>query len=549
MADKVLNIEIGDRLSKVCRTVKRGKGIQLESSFIFRTPDGAVTDGLINDTKALAEVLRAELARRGLATTKEVIFSLASGRIATREVTLPPVKDNRVQALVETNAADYFPVDMSGYKVAYTILERLGGETPGLRVQVMAAPMSLTESYVALADACGLKIQYIDYSGNSQYQALRMLQSKGTVMYVNVSTSSTYCTFLTNGVLMLQRSFAFGGNDLVSAYLSATGRENEAYLDALGELSRSGAEPVSQDEAADMLERLVSSIVRSVNFFSSMRTAQSVGVEQIILIGACAHLAHLRDLVAENSGIRTIYLDEFPGITKQDEDSTEISSYIACIGSAVAPVDFLPVGYKNRNRLGGKRVKKKSSSLSGGVVICAVCVVGSLLLCTIAALGYLSEQRKLQSMQSRINELAPAQLIYDTYVEYSDTVKGLQVIKDAAVDHNAQLESFFEELERKMPASIVILTASCTNEGVTMEVTVPSLNEAAVAVNQLRSFASIQVVSVGEVTEQADESGVVRARFEVSCLYPVPEPKEEQAPQAGQQKAGDAAGAETEDAK
>lgn len=518
MAGKVLNIEIGDRLGKVCRSVRRGKSFQIENSFLFIVPEGTVTDGFINDPAALAEKLRPELESRGLSDMKEVIFTLASGRIATREVTLPPVKDNRIQALVETNAADYFPVDMSGYNVSYTLLERMKNEEPGLRVMVMAAPSALVETYIRLADLFGWKILSVDYSGNSQFQALRLLDRDSVAMYVNVDPSNAYCSFIGGGEVLLQRTFAFGGHDMIAAYLADHSGD---YLSALQELSRPDFDGVTQEEAAEAIERLISSVIRSADFFNSTR---DTAVEQIVLMGTCSRLPFLYHLVAAESGIDTVYLEELPGIGQLANSAEGISGFVSCIGSSIAPADFLPESYKTRRKQ-GLLTSKQTDSLSGGIVICAVCVAASLVLCAFSVLGYLSERQDLEAAQNRISELASVQRTYDTYVAYTDTVNGLQVVKDAAEGQNAQLENFFLELEQKMPSEIVMLTASCTEEGVTMNVAVPSYAEAAVVISQLRTFQSIDVVSVTEVAMEED-TGVSRANFTVTCQYPAPEQKE-----------------------
>ena len=64
---------------------------------------------------------------------------------------------------------------------------------------------------------------------------------------------------------------------------------------------------------------------------------------------------------------------------------------------------------------------------------------------------------------------------------------------------NAQLVAFFEELEEKMPSQILLLSAVCTPESVSMNVTVPGLEEAAVVLSQLRSFKSLSQVNVSGI--------------------------------------------------
>ena len=98
----------------------------------------------------------------------------------------------------------------------------------------------------------------------------------------------------------------------------------------------------------------------------------------------------------------------------------------------------------------------------------------------------------------------------------------LAVVSGGADAPNAALVPFFEELERKMPSSILLLSAVCNNEGVTMHVTVPGMEEAAVVIAQLRSFESIQTIVVDTITETADEMGITTASLTISGGYGLP---------------------------
>ena len=151
---KVLNIEVGDRVTKICVSEKNKKNYSISNSFLMQTPVGAVRDGQIIAIDVMALALREALVKNGVSGVKNVTFTLSSTKVASREVMLPPVKDNRIKDVVETNKSDYFPVDMSGYCIAHTLLERVeSGDHPGCRVQVTAAPRPLLEGYAALAEA------------------------------------------------------------------------------------------------------------------------------------------------------------------------------------------------------------------------------------------------------------------------------------------------------------------------------------------------------------------------------------------------------------
>lgn len=527
MAGKNLSIEIGEQVTKVCCVTPHGKVGQLERDFLFLTPEGSVSDGVINDVEVLAEELKNQLARHGLGGMKDVTFVLSSGRIANREVTLPPVKDNRIQQIIEANASDYFPVDMSGYQVSYMLLERNGGENPGVRVVVIAAPTAMLETYAVLADKCGLRIAAMDYSGNSQYQLLRTIPKAGVTMYVNLDCANTVVSVLADGVMSLQRTFVYGGAGLVNAYL--TSHTDENFLTAL-KLLRAKADAFTEEETAGILDRLIGSVERSCDYFSSTQTRS---VEQIVLMGSCSHLPHVADLIANSSGVATVLLDELPAAEKPAAWADNAEEYIACVGCQLSPVNLIPVSYQDRRKKRGLQVSGSSDSLRGGILICCVCVAAALILCATAVLGYFSRQREIQSMQDRMNELSYAQTVYDTYVSYTAFADGLQVVSNTADGKNAHMVQFLEELERKMPASIVLLSATCDDTGVIMDVTVNTYEEAAVVISQMRTFASIDVVSVTSVSMQPSDTGAEKANFTISAFYAQPlEDSEATAPAA-----------------
>ena len=56
---KVLNIEVGDRVTKICVSEKNKKGYSISNSFLMQTPVGAVRDGQIIaiDVMSLAPVI------------------------------------------------------------------------------------------------------------------------------------------------------------------------------------------------------------------------------------------------------------------------------------------------------------------------------------------------------------------------------------------------------------------------------------------------------------------------------------------------------------
>ncbi len=513
-----LNIEVGDRLVTVCHAAKSGRRLRVLGCFQFPTPDQTVSDGAIVDPKALAEVLREQLALHRVVAARSVTFTLATSKVASREVLLPPMKEQRLKEVVETNARDYFPVDMSNYQVAFNLLERVSEPNPGCRVLVMAAPKPLLMGYFRLAEQAGLRLEGIDYGGNSQYQLLRQIPGSALTMYVDVNVGSTTVSFLRGPVLLLQRVFNFGGDELISAVQRARGG-NLSYPEALALASdEEGLQGLlSHADRDDALARLVTGIARSADFFTSSHTGTPV--EQVVLMGACGGLSGLREMVHHALDRDTTTLTELPGVEFTSRPAEGVAPYLSCVGSMLQPLNLIPDEVRRRGRSTRGERQKNADSITFGVVACCLCVLAGGIFSGLSVFRYLDAAGREATLQRRMDELSYVTQTYDTYINYKTMAENLAAVDGFAATPNAELTAFFQEMERKMPSSILVLSAVCTPDGITMNVTVPGMEAVAVVLDQLRSFESVESLSVSTITETTDETGYTTAAFSVSCVY------------------------------
>ena len=519
MAAKVLNIEICDQTISICRTARKGKGVQVFDAFVFPTPEGCVLDGVISNPTLLANELRMQLASHGISRTKNAVFSLTSSKIAAREVKLPPMKKKLIASAINTNAVDYFPIDLKSYHIAYYVLDMATSVKPYNRILVMAVPVSMVEGYFLLAERAGLSIKAIDSSGNSQYQAVKQISLKGASVFLDVGSASSVVSFINDGKLLLQRTFAFGADELISHYMSLSEKTKADYIEAVHELDITNpgfaAEKLmSFGDIQSDLGRLVSGVMRSIDFFNSSQW--EAGVTRVVLIGLNRHLVGLRDLIAETTGLETLYLDDISDFAQFTNKAPDAPAYVNCIGSSIAPLDLIPKQFLPSRRI---TVDDDDSSIVPGIVMCGIIVFGAILLSASSWLGYATTVDDLAEVQMQIENLKPAQDTYNQYVAYQQTQKSIEALSSTTVNPNTKLDSFFEELEEKMPSSILLLTASCTNDGVALNVTVGSYTDAASVISTLRGFESISQVQISDLSSGSNEAGEERVSFSVSCIY------------------------------
>lgn len=520
MAAKVLHIEIGDRITKVCRPYKKGKTFKLADDFVFITPETFVSDGAIMEPEAMGQVLREQLTAHGLDNVRNAVFTLSSGKIATREVRLPPVKEKQLAAIIATNASEYFPVDLKDYHVTYCPLGTVNdAPDPYTRVLVMAAPLKLLDGYIKTAEAAELNLQAIDTAGNAHYQLIRQINPKdSSTIYVNVDCSHSDVTFLQGDTLMLQRTFSFGGDDMICHYLSSAGKLMDEYLHAIQELdvrapAFAATSAIHTTDVESDLNRLIGSVARSVDYFNSNKYGELP--TRIVLMGPCRHLTGLCELVAENTSIETVYLDDEPAFTKLTGDVPEAASYVSCLGSLVRPMDMMPDSLLPKS----KAKRKDDDNIKSGLIIGGVLVAAAVALSAWALVNYFGAQNQLSTINAQIDQLAYTEVVHDTYLAYVQGQKDLEVLAAESSLPNSQLVAFCEELEKKMPSSILVLSADCTNEGVSMSITVGSYEDAATVISNLRTFESLSTVDVASVTRTTNEGGFTEVAFSLTCAY------------------------------
>ena len=75
MAGKVISIEIGNVLTKVCEMDYRSANAKVYNSFTFETPKGTIEDGYVKEADEFIDVLHAKLASNQI-KTKKSLFQL-----------------------------------------------------------------------------------------------------------------------------------------------------------------------------------------------------------------------------------------------------------------------------------------------------------------------------------------------------------------------------------------------------------------------------------------------------------------------------------------
>lgn len=534
---RFLNIEIGYSQMRVAEVEPRGKGERIHKCFTCSVPAGAVDDGLVRDTKGLGQILKAELAQYNI-HSKKAFFVTGSSRIASREIRIPYVKKRQIQSVIEANATDYFPVDVSNYVLSYTIIDietkknDEGNEIRQYHLMVYAAPKSVSTAFSEMASAAGLTVAGCTSTGDSIYSAVRNELMDGTHLLFKVEMRNTNISIIRDGKLTLQRTVGYGLESAIDAMRSIPEfGENLTYEEALAVLYRekyvfSTLDGRNEDSENDEMDRaraeitesfryLIGNIGRIMDYYLSRNT--DTVFDSVMCCGAGAGVKGLRTLFKNELQYDVMILNDMESCTLPEFAPGEgLFLYTAILAPQVSGVNLMEKISKNQG--------ERAENLRSAAFVCTVGVLGGIVLAG-AGFGCRMYQEHVQDqLNQRISEESSIEAIYFAYTSARYNYENFQRMYQYTNTPNEGLKTFLEEMEEKMPSDITVETFSSTGTQVSFSMRVSSKSAAANTLMQLRTFESLSTVT----TTGLDESEDGTVSMSVICTYSDPAPMDDE---------------------
>lgn len=529
---KFLNIEIDTAQLRVAEVDSRGQHIF--RCFVIPVPLGAVDDGQIRDTKSLGNLLKTELTAHGI-KTKKAFFVVGSSRIASREVRIPFVKKDRIQSIIQANATDYFPIDISNYVISYTIINIETAEQEGVgtikqyHLMVYAAPTSISAAFSEVAEVAGLNMTGIGYTGDSVYSAVKETFADGVHMLVKIEYNSTSISIIKNGDLALQRTVNYGvdsaietvrafpvfGEDLTSSEAIDILYSERCVHDTLAWDGYIGTDPQEEmlenakAEVTESFRYMVGNISRIMDYYISRNTETVFTSIQICGLGA--GIKGVRRMLSNELGQQVEIIYALKGCTHPEFPKEEGLYLYASVFAAMRS------GLNLMEKVSRKK-KENKDSLSGAILICVLGVVAGVALTAVGFGNRFYQERQQAFLNKRIGEESSIEEIYNAYNVAKTQYENYQNMYLYTNTPNEGLRVFLEEMEQKMPSDITVETFSSDGTQVSFSMRVSSKSAAANTLMQLRTFESLATVTTTGLSE--DDDGTVS--MSVICTYAQP---------------------------
>ncbi|MGN0480928.1 MAG: pilus assembly protein PilM [Lachnospiraceae bacterium] len=511
-SNRLLSIAINNEYIKIAEISKQGRNHVVHKAVTVATPERSYSDGVIRDRAILAKTIKIALDNHQITTTN-VIFTIASTKVPTKEVIVPAVKNNKVGEIIGTNLAEYFPVNIEDYIWQHVVLEKIesGEDTGKLKVLVIMMPAEMIDAYYELASTLGLSVYRIDYVGNSIYQALKGQIDNEPSVVIQIENDSTIVNIFENNVLQLQRTIPYGKSVVVNMVMDKFGVRYDTALKKLQDEELVHSE-FDGDDITDSLKYLLSNVNRVIDYYVSRNNSKPI--TKAYVIGNATTILGLVQLFANELNMPLMNIDALRDVTGDKKtyiDESSLPSYITNIGSVIAPVNFVP-----------KNVKASASrrdTTQFFKVLLGAAVVASAAMVIVPLILMMSAKSERDRMQENVDKIKNIENIVAQYYDAKDIATDTENFRKLTVGNNDVIVDFINNLEKNIPSDVTFKSMSVNNGSVAVSGVCSGKPSVALLKQKLESIPNVASVVLGSVTETKDANGIVTASFTFTCTF------------------------------
>ena len=452
----LLAFQIDNGVTQVAELRVHAKNVSVLKSFSVLTPAGTVEDdGTLVANPTFIKALRYQIQQHGIKTDRGV-FCVNSDRIISREITIPYAKRATIVSMLRTNAQDYFPVDVSDYKLDYSVQEQLvENGAKMLRLLVSAVPKPLISSYYELAKQLEIGVEAVDISGNSVLQAVgvnpRMIAKDSdtegsTYLVANLYSGGTQLTFVKEGTVRLQRTISMGLDGSFETLLKAN---KEPVSEICGyvpgqvseedKINASIAACTKAAELAGAINRIIEYYYSVEGYGNGKIYGTAVG-QGILLPAFAAQLFGELDIEYRLPHRASVHADD-PG--KLGE---EYGLYLPCIGACLNPLNLVDraQGMTLENICAKRRWReraqfvKRNFVLIAGVSVFFLCLAASALMAGYATVENVTINQTIKDYRQKIE-------VFSEVAKYQNVKLNAESIRDLLQSYSAKLEQLEQD--------------------------------------------------------------------------------------------------------
>jgi len=431
-----------------------------------RLPPRVVVDGAIADVPAVVSAIQRCLSE-GNFSAKEVHLGIAGLRAITRELDMPHVPDNELDAAVRLQALDVIPFPVEKTVMSARPLEELTGPDGSSirRVLLAAAHRDLVDPLLEAVEAAGLTALSIDLTSTALIRALYDPASAagGPEAIVAIGAGLTTVIVHEGGVPHFVRTIAEGGDTITAAIAGALdlplddAEATKRNLDQSGPHIRAAA--AAANEAATSL---IAEIRSSIEYYSTLPGRSEI--RRVTLTGGGSRLSGLLERLQQNlraQVVRGSALSRIETSLSPEEISSRDPLCAVVIGLAlrepagVKALDLMPPEILER-----RRRARTDRILIGVAVLIVLAMIGG------GVLRYLkvhNAENQGAALQAKITNTRLEITHYDVAQQKYDEVSNDQSLLTPIVANEVNWPAVLSKVTAYTPSGGIITAFAGTN--------------------------------------------------------------------------------------
>ncbi len=297
----MVGLDIGTSGVRAAELTTGKGGTTLERFGQVALPVGAVRDGEVVDTDAVAAAIK-QLWAQAKFSTKKVVVGVANQKVVVRQVDLPWLPAKELRSSLSFQVQDFIPMPVEQAILDFHPLEEFTNESGGrmLRVLLVAAARDMVGSALEAVEKAGLVPSAVDLTSFAVLRSLVTSTSGlGSIQaeaLVDVGASVTNIVVHQGGVPRFVRILLMGGADITDAVSERLGvplDQAESVKQTTGlSVVAGSAEPHPANRAIESTgSAFVEEVRGSLDYYTAQPGAARIG--RVVLSGGGSRLTGL----------------------------------------------------------------------------------------------------------------------------------------------------------------------------------------------------------------------------------------------------------------
>ncbi|MCR5092621.1 MAG: pilus assembly protein PilM [Lachnospiraceae bacterium] len=360
-----------------------------------------------------------------------------------------------------------------------------------IRVMAIAAPNEQVSTLYEMAAYLKMRVESIDFIGNSVFRLAAMQVGKEPTLTVDISGDHTSMTFFDNGDMIMQRNMDFGMDQVIDI----VAREKWVSAERADEMLRT-TKMINEDlpPNSPLMEQLyfaIDMIRRTMIYYTRNRGMRPV--EKVLLMGDAIYYHGVRDILESQLSVSVISVDQIKGvfIPRTSLMHDQAMRFLDNYGAVIKPVGFVSQELtQSKAESSGKHIYR--IILAGAFAVSAISIA-------IPATKYLSLKNDTDHLESEVRSLKGADAVLNAYNEAKTKNDDVHNVRGITASHNDVLSAFIADLEEMRPSGLSIESFTIDEGNVSMMVLASGKDVVAAMLRSLEGMNNVSEVEASAI--------------------------------------------------